>query len=367
VRIVGARNERLYGADGREYIDLCTGYGSAWLGHNHPAVCRALATQLETYASPGYLPSAALDAVQKAFASFIPESHFAGGIYSTGMEAVETALRAARVQSGRLDIAGFSGSTHGRSSLTAAIGSASPGETQPFVHTLPSFASGVEALLASLDELVSRVPLAAIVIEPIQMSGGGQEMPPALGRRLFALAKKNAIALVFDETLTGLYRCGARSYWEIAGEAPDIVVLGKGLANGFPASAVILRNGFAWDRERVRPGSTYWNHPLACAAIAATLDELAAMGDAGAKVAAIERVVRERLGHLELRGRGAMWCLAAPDALSQRRFAEAITAAGVVVSYHDRYTRLLPPLTIGMDELSRACATIAAAYADTFG
>jgi len=360
--IVGARNELLFDAQGREYIDLCAGYGSVWLGHNHPGVQRALEHQLRRYAAPGYLPFEALEQARAALSQFIPPGHFVGGIYSTGMEAMETALRAAWAQTGRLEVAGFAGATHGRSFLTAAIGAGEPDALRPFVHSLPD--------VAALARLAERVRLAAIVVEPVHMSGAGRELGAEACAQLFALAAAHRAAVIFDETLTGLYRCGARSYAEAMGVSPDIVVLGKGLANGFPAAAVALRRGFAWDREKVRPGSTYWNHPLACAAIAATLQELARAG-ASEKVERIASVIRAELGHLVLRGRGAMWCLESPQAGRQQAFAEAIQRAGVVVSYYDRYIRLLPPLALGSETgaetLARACKAIAAAHADTFG
>jgi acetylornithine/succinyldiaminopimelate/putrescine aminotransferase len=355
--ITGARGEWLDEAGGGRLLDLCAGYGSVWLGHDHADVRRALQAQLERYAAPGYLPFEALERARAALARFIPHGHVAGGIYSTGMEAMETALRAASVHTGRRDIAGFSGSTHGRSFLTSAIGG---GDALPFVHNLPAFSA------AALGELASRVELAAIVVEPVLMSGGGRELEREACERIFAVAAAHGAAVVFDETLTGLYRCGARSYADAMGVVPDVMVLGKGLANGFPAAAVSLKAGFAWDRERVRPGSTYWNHPLACAAVAATLEALART-DAAAKVSAIERTVTAALGHLKLRGRGAMWCLESPRADRQQAFADAIRRAGVVVSYYERYIRLLPPLTIDAGSLERACRAIASAHADTFG
>ena len=360
--IVRAKGARVFDAQGREYLDLCAGYGSIWLGHGDPAVNAALTHQLETYAAPGYLPFPALESAHAALAPYVPAGHRIGGLYSTGMEAVEVALRAAWAQTGRLDIAGFAGSTHGRSFLTGAIGAGESLADRPFVHTLPGFD---EAALG-LGELARRADLAAIVIEPVQMSGGGYEIGADRCAEVFRVAREHGCVVIFDETLTGLHRCGARSYAEAAGVAPDIMVLGKGLANGYPAAAVTLREGLAWDRERVRPGSTFWNHPLACAAIAATLAELARL-DAASRVAAMERIIRAELGRFELRGRGAMWCLGSPQAGRQKAFAQAIENAGVVVSYYDRYIRLLPPLCIPEEDLRRACRAIASAYAATFG
>ena len=361
--ITGAHGEWLEDASGQRVLDLCAGYGSIWLGHRHPAVQDALTTQLQAYAAPGYLPFQALEHAHAALARFIPDGHFVGGIYSTGMEAVETALRAAWAQTGRRDVAGFAGSTHGRSFVTSAIGG---GDAVPFVHTLPPFSAGVAPILQALGDLASRVKLAAIVVEPVQMTGGGYELGREVCERVFAVAAKQGAAVIFDETLTGLHRCGARSYADAMVVKPDIVVLGKGLANGFPASAVALKQGFAWDRERVRPGSTYWNHPLACAGVAATLAVLE-RSDSAARVREIERTIAAGLGHLALRGRGAMWCLESPRGGRQREFAEALLRSGVFVSYYDRYIRLLPPLTIDLKALERACSAIARAHADTFG
>ena len=364
--ITGAHGEWLEDASGRRLLDLCAGYGSIWLGHRHPAVEGALTRQLQAYAAPGYLPFEALEHARAALARFIPDGHFVGGIYSTGMEAMETALRAAWAHTGRRDVAGFAGSTHGRSFVTSAIGAGEAvADAVPFVHNLPRFSAGVAPILQALGELASRVKLAAIVVEPVQMTGGGYELGREACERVFAVAAQHGAAVIFDETLTGLHRCGARSYADAMGAVPDIMVLGKGLANGFPASAVALKQGFAWDRDRVRPGSTYWNHPLACAGVAATLEAIEQAG-AGAKVREIERIVRAGLGHLALRGRGAMWCLESPRG-RQRELADALLRSGVLVSYYDRYIRLLPPLTIDPQALERACSAIAAAHANTFG
>lgn len=358
--IASARGATLVGRDGREYLDLSMGYGSVWLGHADPAVTRALSEQLARYAAPGYLSSGALEAAEAAFAPLLPPGYFLGGIYSTGMEAVEAALRAAWAHTGRLDLAGFAGSEHGRSSVAAALGAAPARGDLPFVHRLPGFADPAAA--AALERLAGSAALAALVVEPIQMTGGGHAIGAALCERLFALAREKGFAVIFDEALTAPYRCGARLYCDLAGQAPDVLVLGKGLGNGFPCAAVALRRGFTWGRP-MRPGSTYWNHPLACAAVSATLAELARLRPME-KVREIEAVVRASLGGLALRGSGAMWCLGVPDSAA---FAAKLLEAGVVVSYYQGHVRLLPPLCIEPGELRRGCDAIKAAHADTLG
>ncbi len=362
--IASARGAALIARDGREYLDLSMGYGSVWLGHGDAAVTAALQDQLARYASPGYLSSGALEAVDKAFAELLPPGYFLGGVYSTGMEAVETALRAAWAHTGRLELAGFAGSEHGRSLAAAALGAAPPHGAPAFVRRLPGFADP-RAAAAALVQLAEDVALAAVVVEPVQMTGGGYAMEGALAEELFALARLKGFAVIFDEALTAPWRCGARFYFETLGQSPDILVLGKGLGNGFPCSAVALRRGFTWDRAAVRPGSTFWNHPLACAAALATLGELARL-DPARKVQAIEAVVRESLGDLVLRGRGAMWCLGVPDPGRQAAFTAKLLEEGIVTSYYPGYVRLLPPLCIEPAALRRGCETIRAIHADTF-
>jgi acetylornithine/succinyldiaminopimelate/putrescine aminotransferase len=364
-QVVAAQGASLRDAGGRDYIDLCMGYGSVWLGHNHPAVTRALTSQLERYAAPGYLPTGTVETVEAAVRRFIPQTHFLGGIYSTGMEAMETALRAAWAHTGRLDVAGFNGSTYGRSFVTAAMGGTPAHGGPQFVHRLPPFSqSGLALLGQEMRELAARVDLAAIVVEPIQMTGGGGEISREACDTLFAIARERNVPVIFDEMLTGLHRCGSRFFFESTGHVPDVLVIGKGMGNGFPCAAVVLRKGFAWDRERVRPSSTFWNHPLACVAVASTLEEVARL-DAARKVKEIEAVVRKTLGTLELRGRGAMWCLGVSTPAQLGPIASTLLEAGVVVSYYDRYVRLLPPLMIPLETLEAACNTIRKAHADS--
>jgi acetylornithine/succinyldiaminopimelate/putrescine aminotransferase len=363
--IASARGALLVDTEGREHIDFSMGYGSVWLGHGHPAVTRALQEQLGRYASPGYFASGAYEAAEAAFARLLPSTHVLGGIYSTGMEAVEAALRAAWAHTGRCALAGFRGSEHGRSFLSAALGGWSGRPAPEFVHLLPAFAQADE-IPGEAAALARRVELAAMVVEPVQMTGGGRALDAQTAKALFALAREHGFAVIFDEALTAPYRCGAPFYFDRLGVAPDILVLGKGLGNGFPCAAVALRRGVAWDRARVRPGSTFWNHPLACAAVGATLGELEALKPS-LKVKEIESVVKEQLGDLRLRGQGALWTLELPDPARQAQFVERLLAARVVTSYYPGYVRLLPPITIEPESLRRGCKAIRSAYADTFG
>lgn len=364
--VASGRGAFLIDADGREYFDLSMGYGAVWLGHNNPLVREELVTQLDRYAAPGYFPTRAHEAAEHAIARLIPDTHFLGGIYSTGMEAVEAALRAARVHTGHSGMAGFEGSTYGRSLLTSALGGEAGAVDLSPVFCLPAFQHArPRDIEAAVDALTRACGLAAIIVEPILMSGGGYEIGSETLHLLHSMAAERNFTLMFDETLTGLYRCGRRFFFENVDDVPDVFVIGKGVANGFPAAAVILRKGYAWDRARVKPSSTFWNHPLACAAISATLGQITAASAVEA-VGRIEETIRTQLAGLDLRGRGAMWCLGFPDIDKQGLFAARLLDAGMVVSYYDRYIRLLPGLHVDIGNLAAACADIKRIYADTF-
>ncbi len=360
--IARSRDELLYDQDGVAYTDLCMGYGSVWLGHANEAVRTAVCAQLAEHASPGYLASAAANRAYAALAGFLPASHHVAGLYSTGMEAMEFALRVCCAHTGRADIAGFAGSTHGKSFVTAALGWEPPYQQLPNIHRLPFVRDKTEnEILDALRAMLKARPLAAIVVEPVQMSAGGFHASDAFYADVYELARAHGALLVFDEIVTGFYRTGEPFYFSRLPFVPDIVLLGKGMANGLQASAVALRNDIGIDRDTVRPGSTFVNHPVTAAAIQATLAELSAL-EPKRRVAGLEAVIRDALPAESLRGLGAMWCLQLPTQVEAREFATKLVERNVIVSYYANYVRLLPALTMNTATLAQACRAIREVY-----
>lgn len=283
------------------------------------------------------------------------------------MEAMETAIRVAWAHTGHRDIVGFRGSTHGRSFLTSALVGTGDDDIPTFVHTLPGFGErGEVQQVDAFRALMGRVTPAAIVVEPVQMTGGGFALPYDLRSEIAEHCARCSIPLLFDESLTGLHRCGRRFWFERMRAVPDILVIGKGMANGFPCAGLVLRRGIGWSRESVKPGSTFWNHPLACAAANATLAELCKL-DVETHVRRLEEVVHATLGHLVLRGEGALWTLAVPEPQQMPVFVGRLQAAGVIASYYHGHMRLLPAVTMAPELLADACDAIRNAYATTFG
>jgi acetylornithine/N-succinyldiaminopimelate aminotransferase len=347
---------------GRTYIDLFTGNGTVWLGHGQPPIVQAVAAQLSRVWNTGNVATEARAAATAAVDRFLPGSHAVRAFYSTGMEASEFAARLAIATTGRTRLLGVAGNMHGKSFVTSNLGWNNQfSELVPWIQRLPFPASPADR--DAWEHTLSRRETAAVFLEPWQGSAGGRGLDTDFVRFVSRLCHTTDTLLVVDELLTGFYRTGPVFAFVDCQVEPDLVLLGKGLANGFPASAVALRRELQVPPTSL-PGSTFAANPLLGAAVAATLNTLAAL-DATSLVRAIEQTIREELlSHLpasiQARGRGALWVLEMDSADDLRERVRRIYRAGVAVGLTGNYLRLLPALTIRPDLLRKACRTILA-------
>jgi acetylornithine/succinyldiaminopimelate/putrescine aminotransferase len=363
LRIARAENDVLFDEDGRPYIDLFSAHGAAWLGHTDETIAAAIAGQLGRVWITGGLVTAVSEEARRRLESFFPASHGLAGFYSTGMEAAEFALRLARGATGRNGLIGFERSMHGKSLATACLGwpdrdaMAPRGLVRlPFVPTLSE-----ESLLERLAAAIAGRGVAAVVVEPIQGSGGGHRASDGFYREVARLCALAGTLLVFDEILTGFHRTGRPFVFSDLGVVPDVVLVGKALGNGFPVSAVVATRSLAITRATL-PGSTFAGNALACAAVAATLDRMAAL-DVAARVTAIASVLDSRLRPLKaleipLRGEGALRILEVPEDWPTDALAVDIYRRGVAIGFAGRYLRILPAATIDPARLGSACETV---------
>lgn len=363
-RIVRAANDLLFAADGQRYIDLFSAHGATWLGHCHPGIVAEVAAQLDRVWLTGGLGSEVLEQARAQVESFFPASHGVAAFYSTGMEAAEFALRLARVTTGRTAAVGFENSMHGKSLATAYLGwNNRDGVRLPDFHRLPFVHRASEDdILSELGETLRQQPVGAVFVEPLQGSAGGRMASDRFYREVARLSREAHALLVFDEILTGFYRTGAAFRFLELGIAPDVVLIGKALGNGFPVSAVMADRRYAL-RSEMLPGSTFAGNPLAGAAVSATLKHLRAL-DVTGRVAAIAQTVMRRLGwlgdtELALRGKGALWVIELSEAIDVAAVVVAIYGAGVCVGIAGRQIRIMPAATIEPANLERACAVVA--------
>jgi len=193
----------------------------------------------------------------------VPRGLRPAGLYSTGMEVTEFALRIAATHTGRNDFAAFARSMHGKSAMTAALGWSNAPVRPGNVHVLPFVENaGESAILEQLAAVLGAGRIAALLVEPIQGSNAAHEASLGFYDRAMALCREHGALCIFDETLTGLHRTGTMFYGDRLRERPDMLLFAKCLGNGFPVSGIAVRESIDV-RPGALPGSTFSGNPMA--------------------------------------------------------------------------------------------------------
>lgn len=278
--------------DGKTYLDLNAGVSVASLGHAHPRYVAALTAQLEKV-SVGSFTSQPRAELVKVIAELAPGELSRTQFFSGGAEAVEAAIRLARSYTKRTDIVGFTGGFHGK---TAGVLPLSDVDWKTLIGPLPTghhlapyadptrFAGSqtecrehaIGELRRVIEKEVAGRP-AAIVIEPIQGTAGNIVPPPGFLREVHEVARESEALLIADEMITGFGRTGRLFGGDHDGVVPDIMTLGKGMASGFPVSAVVSTEEIMAAEPFSLPSassSSYGGNPLAAAAALITIQTI---------------------------------------------------------------------------------------------
>jgi acetylornithine/succinyldiaminopimelate/putrescine aminotransferase len=361
--IIKARNATLWDDAGNSYVDLFSAHGTTWLGHANERIADAVAEQLARVWNTGALPTDSRLRATECLAEFFPSRYSVAGFYSTGMEAFEFSARIARHTTRRNRLIGFSRNMHGKSTVAAYLGWDN-GDALELPHCLrlpypPDLDE--QQLLCKLEKELAGTPTAAICIEPLQGSGGGTMLSETWYRELFQLAEQHGSLVIFDEVLTGFYRTGPTFFFEGLGVSPHLVLVGKSLGNGFPISAVMMREPLKVTSTML-PGSTFAGNPLATTAALATMQEIRLI-PIEERVVAIEQTITEVLAPVRergvsLQGRGALWILQFPPTADMESILAATFARGVAIGSAGQQIRLLPPATIEPEPLEWACSVL---------
>jgi len=284
-----AENAELWDVEGRRFVDFAGGIAVLNTGHRHPKVMAAVAAQTERFTHTcfqvvAYEPYVALAERLNALA---PGAQAKKTIFlTTGAEAVENAVKIARVATGRRGVIAFAGGFHGRTLLTMGL----TGKVVPYKTAMGPFPTeiyhapypialhgvSVEDSLAAINTIfkadIEPEQVAAIIIEPVTGEGGFYQAPFEFLVELRKLCDRHGILLIADEIQTGFARTGRMFAIEHSGVVPDMITVAKSVAGGFPLSGVI---GKAEVMDAVAPGGlggTYGGNPVACAAGLAVLD-----------------------------------------------------------------------------------------------
>jgi len=357
--VITARNARLVNDDGSSHIDLFAANGTLLLGHCHPAVVKVMAEQNEKVWITGRLDTDVRRKATQLVEDVIPDWLRVAGFYSTGMEAAEFALRAARVLTGRKDFVGFARAMHGKSIATAFLSwDSAHGHPVPGIVRLPFPTSEAAAgVIADLEPVLARGTTAAVFLEAIQGSGGGATVDAGFCDALNNMCRTHGTLLVVDEILTGFYRTGSLFFYSRFPLKPDIVLSGKCIGNGFPVSTVLMRRDLEITGAML-PFSTYAENALACAAVVGTLREIARL-PVESMTAAIEATIGRHLAisapaSFAVTLYGALCIINCSDSAVAERIADACYGNGVHISQAGPMLRLLPPVTIEEDLLEKA-------------
>jgi 4-aminobutyrate aminotransferase / (S)-3-amino-2-methylpropionate transaminase / 5-aminovalerate transaminase len=287
-----ARGSTITDVDGNRFVDFVGGVGVANVGHNHPRVVEAIAEQVERFLHTDYtvVPYEGYVALAERLGALVPISgDTRAAFFNAGAEAVENAVKLARLFTKRQGVIAFEGAFHGRTWMALTMTS----RIHPFKTGLGPFAPEVyrapfpnayrgpdtEAALAALRRMftthVAPEHVAAIVLEPQQGEGGFLPAPPEFVAGLRSICDEHGIVLVADEVQTGFGRTGRMFGMEHFDVEPDLVVLAKSIAGGLPLSGVVGRASIMDAPHAGAIGGTFIGNPVALAAAGAVLDVFA--------------------------------------------------------------------------------------------
>ncbi len=284
-----ALNSEVWDIEGNRYIDFAAGIAVVNTGHCHPRVMEAVTRQLSkfTHTCHQVLPYEPYIRLAERLNAIVPGDWPKKTVFvTTGAEAIENAVKVARIATGRSAIIAFGGAFHGRTFLGMSLtGKVDPykkgfGAMMPDVYHVP-FPQEVHGVttddaLAGLSKLfkadLDPGRVAAIIFEPVQGEGGFYPAPKELVRAIRKICDEHGIVMIADEVQTGFARTGTMFCMEQYGVAADITAMAKGLAGGLPLAAL---TGKASLMDAAHPGGlggTFGGNPIGIAAANAVLD-----------------------------------------------------------------------------------------------
>jgi ornithine--oxo-acid transaminase len=367
--VVLARGEGIwvYDVDGKRYLDCLSAYSAVNQGHCHPRIVETMLEQAQilTLTSRAFrndqLPLFYQEVCQlSGYEMALP--------MNTGVEAVETAIKAARkwgymvksVPDGHAEIITCSGNFHGRT-LTVISFSSEPGYKAGFSPFTPGFVSVPYGDVRALRDAITPNTV-AFLFEPIQGEGGVVVPPPGYLQAARKMCTEHNVLMVADEIQTGLGRTGRLFACDHEDVKPDVMILGKALSGGlYPVSVVLSSREVLGVFKPGEHGSTFGGNPLACAVARTALKVLVEEGMIE-NAASMGQYFQERLLEInsphvkEVRGKGLLIGVELhPAAGGARRFCEALQERGVLAKEtHTHIIRFAPPLIITRQEIDWA-------------
>jgi acetylornithine/LysW-gamma-L-lysine aminotransferase len=359
--LVRGRGAEVWDDAGRRYVDCAAGIGVAALGHAHPAIVEAICRQAARLVtcSEGFANDRRA-ALLERLVGVAPRGLRRAFLCNSGTEAIEGAIKFARLASGRTGIVAAERGFHGRT-LGALSATWEPAYREPFLPLVPGFQHVPYDDLAALDGAVGP-DTAAVLLEVVQGESGVRPGSREFLRGAQALCRERGALFVLDEIQTGLGRTGRLFAAEHHGLEPDLLCLAKPLAGGVPMGAVLIGERVGELPKKVH-GSTFGGNPLACAAALAVLEvmERERLPERAARLGA------HALGRLralrgpavrEARGLGLMLGLELREPVEP--YLVRLVERGVLaLQAGPSVLRLLPPLVVSEGDLDAVLDAVA--------
>jgi 4-aminobutyrate aminotransferase/(S)-3-amino-2-methylpropionate transaminase len=400
------RGASIVDVDGNRYVDLTAGFCVAVAGHSNPRIVAAIAEQASRMMHSQGVANPNLRRVElvEKLASLAPGNLTVAHVVNTGGEAVETALKTARLHTGRHNVIAFQGGFHGKIGSSLAVTS-NNFYRDPFVSVLPGtvhvpfpnayrnpFGEGagdsgdlcgnyLERVLTAPDSGVSNV--AAVIMEPIQGHGGWVIPPAKFVQRVRELCTRLGILLIADEIITGFGRTGELFAMNHFGVVPDILVCGKGMASGFPISAVLMSPEIASSWHAYQQSTTFLGNPVGAAASLASIAEVEERGliersrvEGAYLKAQLEEVQTRHPSVGDVRGKGQMVALELvkdrtskePDTEAAKKAVGRLLQRGIMCTNrggpYGNILKISPPLVITREQLDCAIEAIDASLGE---
>lgn len=348
---VSGKGSHVFTEDGTDYLDLYGGHAVISIGHAHPEYVKAISEQV---AKLGFYSNSVQNSLQTTLASKLGKASgyddYSLFLCNSGAEANENAIKLASFATGRKKVLAFAKAFHGRTSGAVAV-TDNPAIRAPFNETANVDFAPLDDM-EQVREALSSGKYAAVIIEGIQGVSGIHEPDSYFLRQLSKACKITGTLLILDEIQSGYGRSGKFFAHQYSGIRPDIITCAKGIANGFPAAAVLISPEI--EAKKGMLGTTFGGNHLACAAAIAVLDvmEKENLIENAAKVGAWLIEELQKIPKLkDVRGRGLMIGLevegfTGPELRKKLLFDHHIFTGGA-----GQFTvRLLPALSLSMEE-----------------
>lgn len=348
---VRGKGSHVFTADGTDYLDLYGGHAVISIGHAHPDYVKAVSEQV---AKLGFYSNSVQNSLQERLAEKLGRASgypdYSLFLCNSGAEANENAVKLASFTTGRKKVLAFGKAFHGRTSGAVAL-TDNPAIRAPFNQTGAVDFVALNDIEAMRHALAGK-EYAAVIVEGIQGVSGIHEPSAEFLQALSDECKATGTLLILDEIQSGYGRTGRFFAHQHAGIRPDIITCAKGIANGFPAAAVLISPEIPARKGML--GTTFGGNHLACAAAIAVLDvmERERLVENAAKVG--ERLISElrKMPKVkDVRGRGLMIGMEVEGFTGSELRRKLLFERHVFTGGAGQYTvRLLPALSLSMDE-----------------